>query len=1051
MKRFLIGMIIFASISWSSMYARIGPEQGDFNLIPGIDYQPGEVLVKLIPALQPENPAIVLQEYRLGLLAELPKLGWYVMAIPEETDQAVPQMVARLKEDSRVEYVTPNYIRHPNWQPNDAYYQSGHLWHFDVIGMPEAWDLDTEPPLYGGDPSVVVAVIDTGGGFWDHVDTTSYVDDNGNPITVTFAKLPDFENANIWRNEAEIKGQENPVPDGIDDDANGYVDDFFGYNWPNANGFPCDDNEHGTHVSGTIIESTNNDSGEPEEAKAGAGMAFNCTLMMLKTGAREGGSVMEDVAAAIIYATDNGADIINMSLGSGYVGQGPPISAEYEACVYAAEHGVMIYASTGNDADTGMWGPEMQGVGYPSGYPSVVGVGASQNATVTGDPMSESPAPYSQYGYTLEILAPGGDYMSGDRDGSGKDDMIWQQTIRPRDFPNLTLGKMKGFSGTSMASPHAAGLAALILSYGNQMGWELSLKDIRNKVNSTCIDINADEYPGYDYIHGFGRIDAPRAIVAEPEVELVVRQAEVFEAAGQGNGNYRPEAGETVSMNLKLMPLFADATGIEAVVSTSSSYITMITDRVTYPDTVSNEIAEPQTAVTFSIAGNCPVQEIVTFEAVLSCNEQPTITRTFNAKVTPARLLIWKDDRYAGTRLTPWQPIYNALQSANIPFEVFDTTPKINAETKEQFRYPWEPVEFLKVPTFEELRKYDAVIWYTGQTGQAQKDLASLFLPELVEYMDHGGNLMITSHELLYVMARPDRDADDLVYIDPDATPNPDDRFEYLHWFIYNYLHIKAVEHDNWYTEVAGGSGDPITIGFSDTLDPMIYNTTKEFNWWPDNMIPQEDAVITLRSGPPVRPGADYGTDIQSSFDADNVKLSERACGIRWAGNSTSGVSYRMIYLSYPLESMENMNGVLPNWIQWLMDGTEKPVDHILVDVETSQKMYTYNVLEGIEPYPDHFAVFGNVYNPGASVEAQRWMLLQIGSEFWCWPTYVNVKEDIAYNNVTIPSGYSHEEFLSFEWPAGVGAFYPVYFWFAHLTPSAQLLGDYDYCDWGFY
>ncbi len=452
-------MLVLMSITVS---ARVGSLQNGHGLIPGKDYIPGQVLVKLVPELRESNadPSLLLSEYKLGLLKEYKKLGWFLMSVQEDEPFGVIKAVEALLEDPQVEYATPNYIRQLDaWTPNDWYYTEGHLWNFDIIGMPDAWDMDTDPPLYGGDPDVIVAIIDSGVAYKDYLDTVSFPG-----TTVIHAKAPDLTGTNFWINVDEI-------PDnGIDDDANGYVDDYEGFNWPYTSPYPCDDNEHGSHVTGTVAQTTNNNPSGTSNEFSAAGMAFNCTIMPLKTGGRDGTSQMNHVAAAIEYAADNGAHIINMSLGSGGVGLNAPNSIEYDACEYAHAAGLMIFSSTGNDADTAAWSSTYQGVGYPAAYPSVIAVGASNNRTVSGDPLSEEQSNFSNYGYTAEVLAPSGSYTSGDHDGSGKDDITYQQTIKSRPWPDLTTFLIKGFYGTSMASPHAAAHGALLMSYAKQMG-----------------------------------------------------------------------------------------------------------------------------------------------------------------------------------------------------------------------------------------------------------------------------------------------------------------------------------------------------------------------------------------------------------------------------------------------------------------------------------------------------------------------------------------------------------------------------------------------------
>jgi subtilisin family serine protease len=1051
MRKALILFVFIGFLLAPGLEARIGEELLLDGLEPGIDYVPGQILVKLVPELRHSSATEVLKEYKLGLLDEHPRFGWELLAVPEETENVVARLVTALSEDPRVSAVTPNYYRFLEWEPDDWYWTSGHLWNFRVLGMPDAWEKDTDPPLHGGDPDVIVAVIDSGATYKTWSDSEHYEDD-GVPVTVNFAQSPDFENLRFWTNDDEIENN------GIDDDSNGYIDDVEGWNFVFQSPYPSDDKGHGTHVSGTVCQSTNNDSGSPTETlRSAAGIAFECTLMILKTANQEGLSNMNDVASAIEYAADNGAHVINMSLGSGYVGQGSADNVEKEACDYAYANGVVVVSSAGNDADETFWNPETYGVGYPAGYASVMAVGASNNATTLGDPSTESRTSFSQYGYTSEVYAPSGHWDFGDADGSGKTDDVWQSTLKAKFFPDMTQFAIRGNNGTSMASPHVAGQAGLILSYAKQMGQTLTPEDVRNRINASCEDINAADKPGYDYVLGFGRINVSDSLDIEPAVRMEVSKATVFEGPGQGNGNFRPEAGETVSMAVDLMPLYAGATGIDATISTSSPYITLITNQMNYPDTAANQVVQSMGNFTFTIAGNCPLQEEAEFQIEIGCNESAQVTHTFHTRLTPARLLFWDDDRGQGKSSTHEAAVLAALDNAGIPYEYWNTLPRESADKSEQFVYPWQEYDMVQFPTYDTLKMYDAMIWFMGESGQGRKDIIQTLLPELVDYMDAGGNVMITGHELLFKLHRYPTGEDDLIWVDKEADPDPDNPdpenlIEYADWFIYNYLHIEGVEHDDWYEQVIGGQADPLTKGMTKNLSSETYNMpfAHNFNWWPDTLVPCEDAVITFTSGEPVRPSDDYAfepNNMQESFDEDlPIKGRFNACGVRYPGAGVSS-PYRMIFLAFPLEAMEGPVEAVQPLVEWLLDGTGETSSQVLVDIETSLSLYTYNDLAA-EPAGDPFSVYGMVFNPGAPVNAQRWVLLDVFG-YYFWPDWSAAAD---YADRTIPSGFSSENFLSFEWPDGeFGTLEGVMFWFAHLTPDMQLLGELDYCDWGYF
>ena len=254
----------------------------------------------------------------------------------------------------------------------------------EKIAAPSAWDISP------GSSQVVVAVIDTG------VDYTH----------------PDLA-ANIWSNPGEIPSN------GIDDDQNGYVDDLHGVNVLAGSGDPLDDNNHGTHCSGTIGGVGNN-------AQGVAGVNWNVQLMGVKFLASSGAGSLYGAIAGIHYAIQNGAKIISASWGGGGYSQ-----ALYDAISEAKDAGVLFVAAAGNSGLDSDVIP-----GYPAAYDldNIVSVAA------TGK--NDSLATFSNYGAkSVDIAAPGVGILS--------------TTIG---------GGYEGFSGTSMATPHVAGVAALVKS-----------------------------------------------------------------------------------------------------------------------------------------------------------------------------------------------------------------------------------------------------------------------------------------------------------------------------------------------------------------------------------------------------------------------------------------------------------------------------------------------------------------------------------------------------------------------------------------------------------
>ncbi|HEY0135578.1 MAG TPA: S8 family serine peptidase [Nannocystis sp.] len=356
-------------------------------------------------------------------------------------EAALTALQARLAGNPLVEVVEPelmfslldesdpeaNKRQRERFVPDDPLFSR--QWHMEMIHTPEAWKITAGK-------GAVVAVIDTGVAWKD--------------LPGTAKQVPDLAGTAFVHGESFVPGG---LPDGLDDHL------------------------HGTHVAGTIAQTTNNAIGV-------AGVAFDSTIMPLKVLSGDGRGSVPGIANAIRFAADHGAHVINMSLG------GPlPSAVLGKAVIYAHEKGVTVVCAAGNE--------KRSRVGYPAGHDGAVAVAAVDAA---GERTF-----YSNWGNALDISAPGGDTRA-DKNGDGFPDGILQNTIM---LQNPMQNDYMWLQGTSMASPHAAGVAALIVSRG-----------ITNPAEVERIMKRTAKHPNnveWDKDYGAGVIDALAAVDASTE------------------------------------------------------------------------------------------------------------------------------------------------------------------------------------------------------------------------------------------------------------------------------------------------------------------------------------------------------------------------------------------------------------------------------------------------------------------------------------------------------------------------------------------------------
>ncbi|MGH2787471.1 MAG: S8 family peptidase [Actinomycetota bacterium] len=423
---------------------------------------------------------------------------------------SVAQALETFRDNPLVTGVEPNIVRPVAAVPDDPLF--GQLWGLDNTGQdhalsnpppataagtpdadidaPEAWDT----PM--GSAEVVVAVLDTG------VDITH----------------PDLD-ANIWTNDDEVPAN------GIDDDLNGYVDDYNGYDFaeedttllePNASIFGWD---HGTHVAGTIAAEANNATGV-------AGVCPNCSIMVLKgfkpfdfdgDGIKDAmGLRLSDELEALDYAARMGAHILNGSYGSEIVTS----RAQRAAFVDLGRAGVLSVVAAGNangDSDMLMPGLDLDGdrdpdsfaPGYPAAYDvsAILAVAASNHndeyaydtACAINEGDSEWPCTFTNWGrQSIDLAAPGVDVTS-----------------------TVPGGGYATFDGTSMAAPHAAGVAAYLKSLHPQYTPRQLKSALMNSVDKPATLKTLKAFPGFidtgNFTRTSGRLNALSTLSASTE------------------------------------------------------------------------------------------------------------------------------------------------------------------------------------------------------------------------------------------------------------------------------------------------------------------------------------------------------------------------------------------------------------------------------------------------------------------------------------------------------------------------------------------------------
>jgi thermitase len=406
------------------------------------EYVEGELLIKLRPGASIEK---ALPNLRVEVLKDFGDLGWQEVSVPAAL--SVNEAVEQFKKLPEVLDAQPNFVYHTQATPNDPRFNE--LYGMNKIQAVTAWNTTT------GSANVVVAVIDLG------------VDYNH----------PDL-NANMWRNPGETGldslGRDKAT-NGVDDDANGYIDDVFGIDTINHDSNPLDDGGHGTHVAGTIGAVGNNSLGV-------VGVNWTVRIMAIKSHDIFGNGSSASVIEAFHYATlmrNRGVNVRVTNSSWGGAPEAPSFDQALKDAIDASGNaGILNVCAAGNSGTNNDVTPF-----YPATYdsPSILAVTASD---------SNDGAAFSFGPTTVDLAAPGVGVLS---------------TI-----PNSGYGML---SGTSMATPHVSGAAALICAYNPY----LTVAQLKAALMN-----NVDVLPAFNgrCVTG-GRLNVLRAIQSLPSTNQI--------------------------------------------------------------------------------------------------------------------------------------------------------------------------------------------------------------------------------------------------------------------------------------------------------------------------------------------------------------------------------------------------------------------------------------------------------------------------------------------------------------------------------------------------
>ncbi|MCX7805144.1 MAG: S8 family serine peptidase, partial [Planctomycetota bacterium] len=571
----------------------VGPAADGRKVVRRLETAANRFVVKLKEGATEEDLAAINGRYGAKIVRKLriPGPGTYIVEVPLSRDRAmppapvppgagvnvdaVPEAVAAYAAEARtVEYAGPDcLVRTMETFPNDPAFAS--CWGLHNTGQtggssdadidaPEAWD------LCKGSKSVLVGVIDTG------------VDYNH----------PDLA-PNIWTNPGETgtdaQGRDKRS-NGVDDDGNGFVDDWRGWNFCDDTNDPMDDHFHGTHCAGTIGAKGNNGVGV-------AGVNWDVSIVPLKFLNKNGRGWASDATEAVYYATRLGVSLTSNSWGGGTFNQ-----ALKDAIADAGARGILFVAAAGN---TGL-NIDTYPI-YPAAYdnPNIIAVAASDHR--------DAYATFSNYGPTsVDLAAPGVSIYSTFPTWWTDAMLAYKNAGR-----NITTDYCS-ISGTSMATPHVAGVCALLKAYRPGM----SAAQIRQQVLWSTDPMPADAFKRSTQTNG--RLNAHFALRSSEgpyprPVNIAANDGNTGGASGNGDGYINP--GERIAVRAPIQNRGVEAApGVTAALALASAdpYVTVVRSSASYGDIAPGAMATASADFLFDVAASTPTPHDVTFTMTVS-------------------------------------------------------------------------------------------------------------------------------------------------------------------------------------------------------------------------------------------------------------------------------------------------------------------------------------------------------------------------------------------------------------------------------------------------